>query len=43
MSAVLVEIAPRPLGEEEIQVIGDLDTVVETVMCNCSAGDDNPY
>lgn len=43
VAAVLVEIETRPLGDDEVEFIGDLDTVTETVMCSCSAGDDNPY
>ncbi|MBU7597624.1 hypothetical protein JGS22_008315 [Streptomyces sp. P38-E01] len=46
MPAVAVEIAPRPAESgtvDEIEVVADLDTVVETVMCSCSAGDDQPY
>jgi hypothetical protein len=43
---VPVSIQLRPLadGEPEItQIIDDLDDLVETVMCSCSAGDDQPY
>lgn len=40
---VPVTITPRPIAEDEVEYVGDLDTLVETVMCSCSAGDDNPY
>ncbi|GHJ26983.1 hypothetical protein TPA0910_14160 [Streptomyces hygroscopicus subsp. sporocinereus] len=43
MTAVAVEIAPRPNTSEDTIEVADLDTVVETVMCSCSAGDDQPY
>lgn len=43
MAPVLVEIGPPPLQEDAVQVIGDLDEVIEVVMCNCSNSDDNPY
>jgi hypothetical protein len=45
MPPVLVEIRPRPAdaGEEEIAFVSDLDQIVETTMCSCNAGDDNPY
>jgi hypothetical protein len=26
-----------------IEHISDLDEIVETTMCSCNAGDDNPY
>ncbi|MGH3327643.1 MAG: hypothetical protein ACRDPT_07620 [Streptomycetales bacterium] len=38
-----VALTTRPLAEDEIEIVDDLDTLVETVMCSCSAGDDNPY
>ncbi|MFC8199959.1 hypothetical protein ACFUTV_31885 [Streptomyces sp. NPDC057298] len=40
---VPVTIGTRPLAEDEVAFVGDLDTLVETVMCSCSAGDDQPY
>lgn len=45
MPPVLVEIGPRPPDAEEgeIEFVGDLDQIVETTMCSCNAGDDNPY
>lgn len=43
VTAVPVEITPRPLGDDEVEFIGDLDDETEIVMCSCSAGDDNPY
>ncbi|MFB7899946.1 hypothetical protein ACWGNE_16135 [Streptomyces xiamenensis] len=42
-NAVPVSITTRPLAETEVEIVPDLDTLVETVMCACSAGDDNPY
>jgi hypothetical protein len=45
MPPVLVEIGPRPADadEDEIEFVDDLDQIVETTMCSCNAGDDNPY
>jgi hypothetical protein len=44
MSAVLVQIAPVPAVEdEEITIIDDVDELVDSTKCSCSAGDDNPY
>lgn len=52
MTAVMIEIRPRPVEDEEIdetpetdviEIISDLDKVVEHTMCSCSASDDNPY
>ena len=45
MPPVLVEIRPRPADadQDEIEFVGDLDQIVETAMCSCNAGDDNPY
>ncbi|MCM2417907.1 hypothetical protein [Streptomyces sp. RKAG293] len=40
---VPITITARPLAEDEVEIVGDLDTLVETVMCSCNAGDDNPY
>ena len=46
---VLVEIGPRPADaeedemEDEVEFVGDLDQIVESTMCSCNAGDDNPY
>ncbi|NGN62786.1 hypothetical protein G5C51_02570 [Streptomyces sp. A7024] len=40
---VPVELTTRPLAQDELEIVGDLDTMVETVMCSCSAGDDQPY
>ncbi|MEV7603131.1 hypothetical protein AB0O91_37755 [Kitasatospora sp. NPDC089797] len=27
----------------EITVVGDLDDIMESIKCSCSAGDDNPH
>jgi hypothetical protein len=45
MPPVLVEIGPLPADadEDEIEFVDDLDQIVETTMCSCNAGDDNPY
>jgi hypothetical protein len=44
MSAVLAQITPPPTAEEdEIIVIDDVDELVDSTKCSCSAGDDNPY
>lgn len=46
MAPVPVQIGSRPgtlPPEEELEFVGDLDEIVETAMCNCTAGDDNPY
>ncbi|MGW9025661.1 hypothetical protein ACWGQ5_15885 [Streptomyces sp. NPDC055722] len=40
---VPVTITTRPLADNELAVIGDLDELVETAMCSCDAGDDVPY
>ncbi|MGW7052986.1 hypothetical protein [Streptomyces sp. NPDC054887] len=40
---VPVTISPRPLSDDEITIVGDLDELIETVMCSCNAGDDQPY
>ncbi|MEU1409603.1 hypothetical protein ABZ471_46630 [Streptomyces sp. NPDC005728] len=38
----------RPVGlavppVTQVRTVGDLDTVMDTVKCSCSAGDDNPH
>lgn len=43
MGAVPVTIEVRPLDDDVIEYIEELDTLIETVMCSCSAGDDQPY
>ncbi|WP_181785497.1 hypothetical protein [Streptomyces phytophilus] len=40
---VPVTITTRPLAQDEVEIIDDLDEIVESVMCSCSAGDDQPY
>ena len=47
MSPVLLEIGLRSSlavpGHDELEFVSDLDQIVETTMCSCNAGDDNPY
>ncbi|MFL6073120.1 MAG: hypothetical protein ACJ73S_06945 [Mycobacteriales bacterium] len=52
MAPVLLELSTRPPEPEpavaaeqleEVVFVGDLDEIVETTMCSCNAGDDNPY
>jgi len=45
LPAVLIEIQPHPADPraDEPEFIADLDEIVETAMCSCNAGDDNPY
>lgn len=38
-----VEIEPRPVELDEIELITDLDVLSESDVCSCSAGDDNPF
>lgn len=38
-----VPVSVEPIGDDEYQIIGDLDKESEATMCNCSASDDNPY
>ncbi|MEY9838604.1 hypothetical protein [Streptacidiphilus sp. EB103A] len=40
---LLLELTERPLGDEEIAFVGDLDEVLEVAMCSCSSSDANPY
>ena len=45
MAPVPVQIQPTApdVGDDEIELVPDLDTYVEHSMCSCNAGDDNPY
>jgi hypothetical protein len=43
MAAVSVEIAPRRVETDEIVFVEDLDELIESSMCSCNAGDDQPY
>lgn len=43
MTAIPITIERSPQEDDRIEYIENLDTLVETVMCSCSAGDDQPY
>jgi hypothetical protein len=43
MSAMPIALDIRPLDDDVVEFVENLDTLVETVMCSCSAGDDQPY
>jgi hypothetical protein len=48
MTAVMVTIGRRPddtqeAGEDQLELVPDLDIYLENAMCSCNAGDDNPY
>lgn len=38
-----VPLTVTPIGDDEFQVIDDLDEAAEGAECSCSAGDDQPY
>lgn len=38
-----VPLTVPPIGDEEFQIIADLDEAAEGAECSCSAGDDQPY
>ena len=40
---VALTLTERPLEYEEIVFVGDLDDVLEVVMCSCSSSDSQPY
>lgn len=40
---VAVQITQRPLTDNEVAIVSDLDDLVEAAECSCNAGDDNPY
>jgi hypothetical protein len=43
VTAVYVEIGAKPAESPEVEFIPDLDTLVDSNKCSCSAGDDQPY
>ncbi|MDP9844317.1 hypothetical protein J2853_003528 [Streptosporangium lutulentum] len=43
MTAIFVEVGTRPADRPEIEFIADLNTLVDSNKCSCSAGDDQPY
>jgi hypothetical protein len=43
MTAVLVELTRRPLADDEIEMVDDVETLGSFNRCSCSASDDNPY
>ncbi|MET9218759.1 hypothetical protein ABZX65_08285 [Streptomyces sp. NPDC003300] len=38
-----VPLTVAPIGDDEFQIIADLDEAAEGAECSCSAGDDQPY
>ena len=38
-----VPLNAAPIGDDEFQIIADLDEAAEAAECSCSAGDDQPY
>ncbi|MER7370542.1 hypothetical protein [Nonomuraea wenchangensis] len=43
MTAVAIEIVPKPAPRPDVEVIDDLATLIGPEKCSCSAGDDQPY
>jgi hypothetical protein len=43
MAAIPITLEARPIDEDGLEFIGDLDEMNEVTMCSCSAGDDQPY
>jgi hypothetical protein len=43
VGSVRRSIGPTVSESDGIELVEDMDTYVEHVMCSCSAGDDNPY
>lgn len=43
MTATFVDLIPRPAPAPEVEVIKDLEGLLVTEKCSCSAGDDQPY
>lgn len=40
---VPVTITPRPIADDEVRIVADLDDLFEGVDCSCNASDDQPY
>ncbi|MDH6128832.1 hypothetical protein [Kitasatospora sp. GP82] len=40
---VALTLTERPLEDEEVVYIGDLDEILEVAMCSCAASDSQPY
>lgn len=43
MTAVLLELAPRPLESDEIALVDDVEELGAYNRCSCTASDDQPY
>jgi hypothetical protein len=43
MTAVLIEMTTRPIADDEIEMVDDVETLSAFNRCSCSASDDNPY
>ncbi|MFG1709261.1 hypothetical protein ACFLIM_39325 [Nonomuraea sp. M3C6] len=43
MTAVLVDLIPRPAPQPEVEIITDLEMLLAPQKCSCSSSDDQPY
>lgn len=43
MSAVVIELTRRPLGDDDVELLDDVEQLGAYARCNCAASDDNPY
>jgi len=41
--SVALTLTERPLEDEEVVYVGDLDEILEVAMCSCAASDSQPY
>ncbi|SDD24868.1 hypothetical protein [Actinokineospora iranica] len=43
VTPVVIELTQRPLGDDEVELVDDVETLGAFDRCSCSAGDDAPY
>lgn len=43
MTAVVIELTRRPIADDEVEMVDDVEELSAFNRCSCSAGDDAPY
>jgi hypothetical protein len=43
MTVVDIDLRPRPVGDDDVLIVEDVDELVAANKCSCAAGDDQPY
>ncbi len=43
MTAVFVDLVPKPAPQPEVEIVLDLEDLLSPQKCSCDASDDQPY